>query len=287
MTELGISQIRSEKRAAAYTDVLVDAIIRHASGSLTLNPAGLGVLEAASGMLGRALSLASVDPQNARTAALTPSTRARIGRDLLRHGESVHVIHIGRDGLELVPAHAVDVSGQPFGEWRYKLDVAGPDGAVTRDYPASSVLHVRLASDATSPWAGVPPLAWAVTSARLGTAIETRAAQEADGPVGNLITAPRDPGPPADETDEETDPHAGLKRDLASLRGELALVETAANTAEGTTRRTTPGLRAPATRGRSSGRAGEPARRRGALSSGSAGPACRATQSERRRHGRT
>ena len=224
MTELGIGQIRTEKRAA-YTDVLVDAIIRHASGSLTLNPAGLGVLEAASGMLARALALATVQPENGRTASLTASVRARIGRDLLRHGESVHVIHIGRDGLELIPAHAVDVSGQPLEEWRYRVDISAPDGTRTMDLPASSVLHVRIASDAASPWAGVGPLSWAVTSARLGTALETRLGQEADMPTGAAISTNRDPGPPTGDDGEDEDPNAGLKRDLASLKGELALIE--------------------------------------------------------------
>lgn len=225
ITELGISQIASEKRAASYTDAVVDAIIRHASGSLTLNPAGLGVLEAASGMLSRALALATVTPSNGRTASLTASVRARIGRDLLRQGQSVHVIHTGRDGLELIPAHAVDVSGAPFEEWRYKVDISAPDGTRTMDLPASSVLHVRLASDAASPWSGVPPLAWAVTSARLGTALEVRLGQEADMPTGAAISTNRDPGPPTDDDGEDEDPSAGLKRDLASLKGELALIE--------------------------------------------------------------
>lgn len=223
---LGIAQTPARAEHRNYTDVVVNALLQHAAGTLTLSPLGLAVLEAAAGALSRALALATVQPANGRTAALTPSTRGRIGRDLLRHGQSVHVIHIGRDGLELVPAHAVDVSGQPFGEWRYKVDISAPDGTRTMDLPASSVLHVRLASDATSPWSGVPPLAWAVTSASLGTALETRLGQEADQPTGSLIVAPRDPGPPAGEAeDEDTDPYSGIKRDLAGLRGELAFVE--------------------------------------------------------------
>ena len=215
MTELGISRIASEKRN--YTDTVVSALLAHASGNLTLSPLGLAVVESAAGMCARALALARVEPDNLRTRALTPSVRASIGRRLVRYGESLHILHVDDTGLRLVDVCGHDVGGQPFGPWTYRVDVAGPDGTATRNVPASSVLHPRLATDAAAPWRGVPPLAWAAASAKLGAAIETRTGQEADGPVGNLITAPRDPGPPADETDEETDPHAGLKRDRVRL----------------------------------------------------------------------
>ena len=225
MTDLGVSSgpDRAEKRES-YTDVIVSSLVQHAAGGLTLSPLGLGVLEAASGALSRALALATVSPARA-AAVLTPTVRADIGRRLLRHGQSLHVLHADSSGLRLIPGHSWDPSGQPFGELRYRVDIAAPDGVATRDYPATSVLHVRLSSDPASPWIGTAPLSWAITSARLATAMETRLGQEADTPVGQLITSARDPGGPSDEADEDEDPNAGLKRDLANLKGELVLVE--------------------------------------------------------------
>ena len=105
--------------------------------------------------------------------------------------------------------------------WFYRLDLFGPSGNTTRVYPSTSVLHFRFASDPERPWAGVSPMSYARLSSKLAANLELRLGEEASARVGSLIAVPADGGDGSTD-----DPLASLKKDLAALAGNTALVET-------------------------------------------------------------
>ena len=71
------------------------------------------------------------------------------------------------------------------------------------------------------PYTGTGPLDWAATTARLGAEIERSLADEAGGPLAQLLPVPQDGG-----ADDEGDPLRGLKADIRAARGRAVMVET-------------------------------------------------------------
>ena len=103
---------RTEKRAqqgggsqggAGFTDAIVRALEAQAAGGTTADPSATAALEAAAGSYARAFALAEVAPATPATRALTPGLLALMARDLIRRGEFVHVIEVGRGGVRLHP----------------------------------------------------------------------------------------------------------------------------------------------------------------------------------------
>ena len=88
-------------------------------------------LEAAAGSIRACVRGSGSDASDPGNAALTPAVLALMARDLIRRGESVHVIEVGRDGVRLTPAGSWDVRGgfDPL-TWRYRCDVFGPSGNI-------------------------------------------------------------------------------------------------------------------------------------------------------------
>ena len=76
------------------------------------------------------------------------------------------------------------------------------------------------------PYVGVGPTSWAHTSARLGSEAERSLADEAAGPLAQLLPVPQDGGDP--EAAEADDPLRGLRADIKAARGKALLVETTA-----------------------------------------------------------
>ena len=70
---------------------------------------------------------------------------------------------------------------------------------------------------------GTGPLSWAHTTARLQSETERSLADEAGGPIAQLMAVPQDGG-----TDSETDPLAKLRQDIRAARGRALLMETTA-----------------------------------------------------------
>ena len=217
------------RESGSYSDAVIGAILARA-GNDTASPATTAALEACAGHYSRAMMSATVTPANDTTAAVTAAVLAQIGRDLIRRGESVHLIEVDRDGIRLAPAGTWDISGGPdAASWLYRLDRFGPSGSRSVVRPAAAVLHCRYATDAARPWRGVAPLTWANQSGRLAGNVERRLADEAGAPVGNLIPIPAAPAADdADDADEAADPLAGLKTALRKMRGNHMLVETTA-----------------------------------------------------------
>ena len=214
---------RRETRAAAepaadYTDVLAALLLARAEGT-AIDPAATAALETAAGLLARAFSVATVKPSTPRTAALSASVLACIGRELIRRGEAVFVLGVDGGRVQALPASHWEVrGGRTPASWWYRLDMPAPDETATVTAPGDGVLHFRFAADPRRPWEGIAPLSWASSTGRLSGALEQALAGEAAGPFGHVIPTP----------DVSTD-RTQLKADLDQLRGGIKLVETTAS----------------------------------------------------------
>ena len=99
----------------------------------------------------------------------------------------------------------------------------GPSGAVTLYRPFPGVVVCKWGNLTGRAFAGRGPLAWAHTSARLQSETERSLADEAGGPVAQLVAVPQDGGDGG-----ASDPLAELKADLKTARGRALLLETVA-----------------------------------------------------------
>lgn len=222
---------KPEKRQSTqpFTDAIVGAIAAQAGGSLPSDPLALGALEMAAGAYARAFAGAKITPDTPATRALTPAVRGLIGRDIIRRGESVHLIAVRGGAVRLFPASSWDVRGSWEEEqWFYRLDLFGPSGNTTQFVPSAAVLHVRHSYDPSRPWLGLGPLQWASMTGTLAANLEQRLGQEAGGPVGHVIAVPQDPEDNEDEDGEEAGALADIRRDLSAAKGRTFLVETTA-----------------------------------------------------------
>ena len=208
-----------EQRSSAYSDSIISVLVSNAGGDALAVPAAVGAMEAASGVVSRAFAAAEVDGPASVQSALTPSVMALIGRALVRRGELVFAIDADADGIMLIPAENIDVSGSYDPRtWRYRLNLTGPTEIETRDgVMAGGVLHFMYARDESRPWIGVGPIQSATLAGRLSAAVSAALADEAGTPRGYLLPTPRTDG--ADTTVES------LKSDLKGLKGGLSLVE--------------------------------------------------------------
>ncbi len=142
---------------------------------------------------------------------------------MLRDGESVWAIDVIDGRLSLLPAGSWTVNGystDPM-EWWYRLDMFSPSGSTTRYLPGASILHFKYSFAANRPWVGLSPLEWASTTARLQAETERSLADEAGGPIAQMLSIPVDGGDGGDD-----DTLAMLKKDIAAARGGALLLET-------------------------------------------------------------
>ena len=210
---------RPEKRAG-YTDALVDALLARAGGDVGAAAEATAAVEFAAAMMAHAFASASVTPDTPATRAVTPAFLALVGRALVTSGELVALIHVDADGVALRPAASHEISGGAAPQsWRYRVELAGPSAPEFRMAPAAGVVHLRYSVDAARPWRGVGPLERASLTAKLAAGAELRLGQEAASRVGYVLPIP---------TDGQDATVADLRRDLAALEGQTALVETTA-----------------------------------------------------------
>lgn len=229
---------RTEKRAssqgsgsqggASFTDAVVQALLAQAAGGVTADPSATAALEAAAGAYARAFAVADVTPDTPATRALTPALLGLAARCLIRAGEFCWAIEVYQGGVRLTPAASWDVRGRwDSMTWRYRVDLFGPSGNITRNLPAASVVHGRYSVDPARPWLGVSPLAWASLTGRLHASLEDAIADEAGGTRGHVLPVPQ--GPDTDEVDGDgnpVDPNAQLRADIQAMRGRTVMVET-------------------------------------------------------------
>ena len=198
-----------------------------AQSASVVDMSGTAAVEVAAGMLGRAFAAAEVSGPAWAQRAIGPVFLRQVGRDLVRAGQSLHVIEVSELGeLALLPASSWDFQGSgphPSG-WTVQAVVNGPSETVTVFRPWSSVVYSSWGSLQGRPFAGRGPLGFAHTTARLQSETERSLADEAGGPVAQLIAVPQDGGDGG-----ETDPLAALKADLRTARGKALLLETVAS----------------------------------------------------------
>ena len=212
-----------EKRSAPYSDGLVTLLLARAGGGESANATTTGAVEAAASLAARAFASAKVTPD---VPAVSPLVLSTIGREIIRRGECLFAIDVDGAGLRLTPATSWDISGGAAPEsWFYRLQLAGPSHDTERYAPYAGVIHIRPYVEPSAPWCGISPLDAAASTARLLAETEKALADESAGTRGHLLPVPQ--GPDDDDADDDADtPLAGLKRDVANLKGRTALVET-------------------------------------------------------------
>ena len=217
---------RREKRDSGgdFSDAVIRLIESQAAGTAA-DASSTAAVEAASGALSRAFASAEVVAAPWVQEAISPATLAQIGRDLVRRGDSMHVIRVRRDGrVRLIPASSWHWEGSHDpASWTVRVTCYGPSTSTTWNLPASGVAFVRWGSTPGQPYVGVGPLSWAHTTARLQSEAERSLADEAQGPLAQLLAIPSDGG-----DDGADDPLKKLKADIAGARGKALLVETSA-----------------------------------------------------------
>ena len=215
-------QKRETRQAiGGYTEIISRLIEAQASGTTQLASA-TAATEAVAGLLSRSLGAAMVEGSGDAAAIVTPRCLAQIGRDLIRVGESLHVLRYMGGRMVLIPASTwYWEGGADPADWTCTATVYGPSGSSTWRLPQSSVVFATWGSPTARPYHGLSPSSWAADTARLNANTERSLADEAGGPVAQLLPVPQDGG-----DDGDNDPLAGLKADIKDARGTALLIET-------------------------------------------------------------
>ena len=215
---------KTEKRDSGgnFSDAVVRLIESQAAGTAA-DASSTAAVEAASGALSRAFASADVRGEAWVQEIVTPSFLAQVGRDLIRNGDSMNAIRISTAGnVQLIPASSWHWEGNHDpSTWTVRVTCYGPSTSTTWNLPAESVVFLRWGSTPGQPYVGIGPLSWAHTTARLQSETERSLADEAQGPLAQLLAIPQDGGDGGDD-----DPLAMIKADIAKARGKALLVET-------------------------------------------------------------
>ena len=216
-------QRETREAIGGYTSI-ISALIEAQAAGTTQQASATAATEAVAGALSRAFADARVDGPADIAAALTPRTLALIGRDLVRVGESLHVIRMSGGRLRLFPASTWYWQGAADpADWTCTATVYGPSGSSTWRLPQSSVIFTTWGSPTARPYHGLSPGTWAADTSRLTANAERSLADEAGGPVAQLLPVPADGG-----DGSEDDPLKMLRADIRDAKGRALLVETSA-----------------------------------------------------------
>ena len=155
---------------------------------------------------------------------VSPTFLSQVGRDLIRNGQSMHVLAMSANSkLILLPCSSWHFEGEADPDsWMVRATVYGPSTSTTRYLPRAGVVFVTWGSTPGEPYVGRGPLSWASVTAQLQSETQRSLADEASGPLAQIIALPVDGG----DDEDEDDPQADLKRDIAKARGRAILVET-------------------------------------------------------------
>ncbi|OWJ72515.1 hypothetical protein CDV50_04905 [Haematobacter massiliensis] len=202
------STLSGETRAASgYTAQVIAARTNYITGA-----SGLGELTAAVqtsvSLWESGLSLADVTG----TDLLTPRALAITARALALRGESLWLI---RD--KLIPASDWDVTTRDSEPRGYRLSVPEAGGPRALTALPGEVLHFRIGSNVSAPWAGTSPLRRCTLSAELLHEVETALRDTfRDAPLGSQIV----PLP-----DGATEDMALMRASFRGRRGATMVVE--------------------------------------------------------------
>ena len=213
---------------SSYTDAVVSAILKSATGGGVRPALATAALEACASMYASALAACEVSGPSVVTRALDASWRAATASELIRRGQAVYIVGADPvDGLELRPATSFELYGGADPPWVYRIERAGPSNTRWHTYGGGSILHLRWQVDHGRPWLGVSPLQHASDTANLAGWLERRLGEEASAPVGSFLPVARyDADPDADLDDADADdPLAALRSDIGRARGQVLAVE--------------------------------------------------------------
>ena len=187
---------QTEKRdsGGTYSDAVLRLLEQQAAGTAA-STTSTAAVEAASGLLARSFASARVDAPEWAVSAVSGEFLSQVGRDLVRRGQSMHVIRVNSAGMvRLIPASSWHFEGSDDPDtWRVRVSTSGPSTSVTRNIPYTGVVFIRWGSEASTPYTGVSPMSWASSTARLQSEVERALGDEASGPVAQLIPYPRNP----------------------------------------------------------------------------------------------
>ena len=105
---LGLSGDRRPE-TRSYTTAIVNGIESAAAGTGGGVASATAAIAAAAGTWARGLALATIEPRNRRTAAITPQMLAMVGRALCRSGEIVFDLDVSGGRMRMLPASAAYV----------------------------------------------------------------------------------------------------------------------------------------------------------------------------------
>ena len=223
-------QAKPEDRQSGggYTDAVVAAITAQASAKVA-DASSTAAIEAAAGALSRAFMSAEVDAPSWVQEAVSPVWLSQVGRSLIRDGASLSVIVMG-DRIELVPAAFWNFEnldpgaqeGEVESTWQARVSTYGPSTSYTRLVGRERLVFVRWGTSPGTRYRGQGPTSWAHTTARLQGEAERSLADEAAGPLAQLLVTPE--GTDVD-SDNDSDPWAAVRVALAGARGGSVLLE--------------------------------------------------------------
>ena len=95
---LAVAAPESRESTGGYTGIISQLIDLQATGT-SQDASATAAVEAVAGSLSRAFASATVEAPQEIVDALDPRCLALIGRDLIRRGESLHVIRMAGDGF--------------------------------------------------------------------------------------------------------------------------------------------------------------------------------------------
>ncbi|CAJ0867120.1 hypothetical protein AMST5_01923 [freshwater sediment metagenome] len=154
-------------------------------------------------------------------AVLDRRTMALAARALALRGEAVFLIREGG----LVPCADWDVSTRNGKPSAYRVSISEANGGRNETVLAAEVLHFRIGSDVTTPWAGSSPLRRSSLTGGLLEAVEASLAEVFEfAPIGSQIV----PFPESRDVDLEN-----LGRGFKGRRGRVLLRESVAVSAAG------------------------------------------------------
>ena len=217
-----------------YSDSIVAAIEAQASAKVA-DASSTAAIEAAAGALSRAFMSAEVDGPSWVQDAVSPIWLAQVGHSLVREGASLSVIDMDVGGaVELVPAAFWNFENLDPGRneadreatWRARVSTYGPSTSHTRLLPRDRLVFVRWGTSPGTRYRGQGPTSWAHTTARLQGEAERSLADEAAGPLAQLLVTPE--GTDTDSEDDD-DAWAAVRAQLAKSRGSAILLETVAS----------------------------------------------------------
>ena len=225
------SRVEKRQSGGGYSDAITAAIEAQASAKVA-DVSSTAAIEAAAGALSRAFMSATVEGPAWAQEAISPTWLAQVGRSLIREGASLSVVVMGADGVpELIPAAFWNFEninpgaqeGERESTWEARVSTYGPSTSYTRQLPRDRLVFVRWGSSPGTRYRGQGPTSWAHLTARLQGEAERSLADEAAGPLAMLLTTPE--GVDTDSEDDD-DPWAAVRTQLAAARGGSILLET-------------------------------------------------------------